>query len=84
MIPEIELICKTEDGLKLLNQKDVDGCTPLHLATKEGNIRFTEALIKLGAIVNLKDNEDQSPLHFAARYPFKAVIKYTALSLTNI
>lgn len=68
VIPEIEDICKRDEGRRLLNQKDVNGCTPLHVATREGNIKFTETLIKLGAIVNLKDNEDQSPLHFAARY----------------
>uniref|UniRef100_A0A914UXB1 Ion transport domain-containing protein n=1 Tax=Plectus sambesii TaxID=2011161 RepID=A0A914UXB1_9BILA len=68
---ELGAICakaQVEENVNLLNQKNVDGCTPLHLASKQGNLRFTESLIALGATVNLKNNEDRSPLHFAARY----------------
>jgi ankyrin repeat protein len=57
------------ENVNLLNQKDATGCTPLHLASEKGNLRFTESLIALGATINLKNNEDRSPLHFAARYP---------------
>lgn len=33
-----------------------------------GHIRSLENLIKLGACINLKNNNNESPLHFAARY----------------
>ncbi|KAJ8032948.1 Transient receptor potential cation channel subfamily A member 1 [Holothuria leucospilota] len=54
--------------LKLLNEKDLYGCAPIHYATKGGNIKSVQGLIDLGATVNLRDKKKQSPLHFAARY----------------
>uniref|UniRef100_A0A914VC02 Ion transport domain-containing protein n=1 Tax=Plectus sambesii TaxID=2011161 RepID=A0A914VC02_9BILA len=68
---ELDTICAKglhEKSVNLLNQKDVNGCTPLHVASKQGNLRFTELLISLGAIINVKNNEEQTPLHYAARY----------------
>nr|XP_008191477.1 PREDICTED: transient receptor potential cation channel subfamily A member 1 isoform X2 [Tribolium castaneum] len=54
--------------LQLLNEKDINGCSPLHYASREGHIRSLENLIRLGATINLKNNNNESPLHFAARY----------------
>ncbi|XP_071050717.1 transient receptor potential cation channel subfamily A member 1 isoform X2 [Onthophagus taurus] len=54
--------------LQLLNEKDISGCSPLHYASREGHIRSIENLIRLGACINLKNNNNESPLHFAARY----------------
>lgn len=51
----------------LLNEKDDLGCTPLHYASKEGYLSAIEDLISLGAMLNPKNNERQSPFHFAAR-----------------
>jgi transient receptor potential cation channel subfamily A member 1 len=51
-----------------LNQKDEQGCSPLHYASREGHIRSLENLIRLGACINLKNNNNESPLHFAARF----------------
>uniref|UniRef100_A0A914W205 Transient receptor potential cation channel subfamily A member 1 n=3 Tax=Plectus sambesii TaxID=2011161 RepID=A0A914W205_9BILA len=68
---ELADICakaQMNENVNLLNQKDISGCTPLHMASEKGNLRFTESLITLGATINLKNNEDRSPLHFAARY----------------
>nr|XP_034311437.1 transient receptor potential cation channel subfamily A member 1 isoform X1 [Crassostrea gigas] len=52
----------------LLNEKDDYGCTPLHYASREGYLVALDDLIELGAIVNPKNKDKQSPLHFAARY----------------
>ncbi|CAH1773894.1 unnamed protein product [Owenia fusiformis] len=52
----------------LLDAKDVSGCSPLHYASKEGHLAAIAELIKLGALLNCKNNERQSPLHFAAKY----------------
>ncbi|XP_057671401.1 transient receptor potential cation channel subfamily A member 1 isoform X2 [Diorhabda carinulata] len=57
-----------ESLLQLLNEKDINGCSPLHYASREGHIRSLENLIHLGACINLKNNNNESPLHFAARY----------------
>ncbi|KAK9692812.1 Ankyrin repeats (3 copies) [Popillia japonica] len=54
--------------LQLLNEKDITGCSPLHYASREGHVRSLENLIRLGACINLKNNNNESPLHFAARY----------------
>ena len=51
----------------LLNEKDDLGCTPLHYASKEGHLVAIDDLIRLGAVINAKNNEKKSPLHFAAR-----------------
>ncbi|KAL1130420.1 hypothetical protein AAG570_011668, partial [Ranatra chinensis] len=53
---------------QLMNEKDITGCSALHYASREGHIRSLENLIKLGACINLKNNNNESPLHFAARY----------------
>ncbi|XP_048762327.2 transient receptor potential cation channel subfamily A member 1-like isoform X2 [Ostrea edulis] len=52
----------------LLNEKDDYGCTPLHYASKEGYLVALDDLIELGATVNPKNKDKQSPLHFAARF----------------
>ncbi|CAG9824314.1 unnamed protein product [Phaedon cochleariae] len=57
-----------ESLLQLLNEKDITGCSPLHYASREGHIRSLENLIRLGACINLKNNNNESPLHFAARF----------------
>jgi len=51
----------------LLNERDELGCTPLHYASKEGHLVAIDDLLKLGAVINPKDNNKNSPLHFAAR-----------------
>ena len=62
------LIFFLQEFKNLLNERDDFGCTPLHLASKEGHLSAIEDLINLGAFLNIKDNDKQSPLHFAARY----------------
>lgn len=56
-----------KDLHELLNEKDSTGCSPLHYASREGHIRSLENLIRLGACINLKNHNNESPLHFAAR-----------------
>ncbi|VEN45025.1 unnamed protein product [Callosobruchus maculatus] len=65
---EVSKAKSKESLLQLLNEKDITGCSPLHYASREGHIRSIENLIKLGACINLKNNNNESPLHFAARY----------------
>ncbi|KAK3607524.1 hypothetical protein CHS0354_025776 [Potamilus streckersoni] len=61
--------CHLIKGVKnLLNERDNFGCTPLHYATKAGHLVAIDDLLKLGATINLKDNEKKSPFHFAAKY----------------
>nr|WDP79886.1 transient receptor potential cation channel subfamily A member 1-10 [Apostichopus japonicus] len=48
---------KRTDALELLNQADCAGCTPMHYATQQGNLKSVQGLIDLGARVNLKNKE---------------------------
>ncbi|KAH9488094.1 Transient receptor putative cation channel sub A member 1 [Bulinus truncatus] len=57
-----------KDIQDLQNDKDDFGCTPLHYASREGHLRALDDLIKMGAVLNMKNNDKQSPFHFAARY----------------
>jgi len=50
-----------------MNERDMHGCTPLHYASKAGNMRSITGLIDQGAVISCKDNSKQSPLHFASR-----------------
>jgi len=50
----------------LINKKDEDGDTPLHLAAEEGQTIIAEFLISKGAKVNGKSNNKETPLHLAA------------------
>ncbi|XP_047737830.1 transient receptor potential cation channel subfamily A member 1 [Hyalella azteca] len=53
---------------QLLNDQDISGCSPLHYASKSGQIKSLESLIQLGASVRTKNHRNESPLHFAAKY----------------
>ena len=57
-----------KDLTLLLNERDDFGCSPLHYASKAGQLGTLRGLLKLGAAVTLKDNEKSNPLHVAAKY----------------
>lgn len=62
----------TTPGLweKLINSKDYDGKAPLHCAALQQDPNVIRLLIKLGAIAELKNNYNYTPLHIAsARNP---------------
>ncbi|KAK8757331.1 hypothetical protein V5799_005035, partial [Amblyomma americanum] len=59
---------RLKDFAQLLNERDIHGCTAMHYASRNGQLKTIESLLHFGAIVNLKNNDNQSPLHFAARY----------------
>ncbi|UYV81943.1 TRPA1 [Cordylochernes scorpioides] len=64
-------ICQLKHGCKLinmLNERDFLGCTPMHYASRTGHLKTIQSLLRLGAAINLKNNDNQSPLHFAAKY----------------
>lgn len=50
----------------LLNESDNFGSTPLHYACRAGMLGTIENMLKMGAVINAKNKEKQSPLHFAA------------------
>ena len=57
----------------LINAKNKDGQTPLHIAATNGRKEVVELLLEKGADVNAKDNYEGTPLHWAAYYGHKEV-----------
>ena len=49
----------------LINEKDDEGYTPLHLAVISGNKAIVKYLISKGADFNAVDNENHSSVHWA-------------------
>lgn len=60
----------------MLNDRDLLGCTVLHYASKFGHFKTIQSLLQMGVVINLKNNENQSPLHFAARYGRLNTVKH--------
>ncbi len=72
-----------EDCRYDINESDLSGCTPLHIAVKFGAYDKLELLLKKQANVTLADGEDYTPLHLAAIHDkdgkfIQALIKHGA------
>lgn len=50
---------------QLINEKDEEGYTPLHLAVISGNVEIAEVLLLHGGDFNAVDNEAHSAAHWA-------------------
>ena len=46
---------------------DNNRLTPLHSATRHGNVKATRVLLEHGAVVDVQDNTDPTPLHVASQ-----------------
>ena len=65
-----------EKDASLISARDTDGSTPLHCATWKGHRGVVELLLKHGADVNAKNNNDHwgtTPLHAAAHANQRAI-----------
>lgn len=49
-----------------INEKDVDGFTPLHMAVQKGYTRLADFFLRHGANPNEQNNYGSTPLHLAA------------------
>ncbi|XP_053139351.1 60 kDa lysophospholipase-like isoform X2 [Hemicordylus capensis] len=58
-----------------LNCEDYDGCTPLHVASREGHLQLVEYLLKSGASVYAKDRYGVTPLMNAIEFRHMEVIQ---------
>jgi len=59
------------DGVNINQQRKIDGLAAIHLAAMQGSIENLNALIALGADVNVRDIKGHSPLDFTS-YQAKA------------
>lgn len=55
-----------KDNIELINNKNKDGKTFLHIAADNRNHKIVEILLSLNADVNVKDNDGRTALHLAA------------------
>jgi ankyrin repeat protein len=51
----------------LVNAKDENGQTPLHIASQHNRLSIVALLLEFGANVNVQDNDGMTPLFFAAQ-----------------
>jgi ankyrin repeat protein len=64
------------NSYKYLNAKDEYGCTPSHLAAKEGNIPCLEILLSKGADIYATDFCGWNILHYASFHGKKETIRF--------
>jgi ankyrin repeat protein len=62
----IELLYNTS-AKSLMDAKNKDGFSPLHIAGKSGNIDAIQTFVQLGANINQQDNIGNTPLHYAIK-----------------
>src|SRR5437762_5259476 len=51
---------------KLVRERDANGATPLHVASRGNNLEVVQLLLAAGADVNARGDDDRTPLHDAA------------------
>jgi ankyrin repeat protein len=57
IIKELENLMEKEELIKIINQKNFKGLTPLHCAIKNNNQECAQQLINYGANINIPTND---------------------------
>uniref|UniRef100_A0A3Q3EIX1 Ankyrin repeat domain 27 (VPS9 domain) n=1 Tax=Labrus bergylta TaxID=56723 RepID=A0A3Q3EIX1_9LABR len=68
-------LCVLQAGALSVNSSNVDGFTPLHVATLHGHAGLTGLLIRHGANVNARTNQSATPLHLATQNSHIQVVR---------
>ena len=71
-----KLLLQQKDPNTLINFRDYDYRTPLHLAASEGHVDICRFLVEKGAIINRNDRWGGTPLDDAYRHHHVDVIAY--------
>jgi ankyrin repeat protein len=79
-----DLITKSNDPLVLVNDPDIDGKTPLHVAVESSNVHAARILFERGAVANAQDNDGNTPLHLATVVPMVKLLLETGKANPNI
>ncbi|CCW61458.1 unnamed protein product [Phytomonas sp. EM1] len=65
-----------QERLLKVNERDYNGCTPLHVAASEGNMAIVKLLLSFGADVLALDSFGRTPLDCAAAHRQSGVARY--------
>ncbi|MCD4782433.1 MAG: ankyrin repeat domain-containing protein [Candidatus Eremiobacteraeota bacterium] len=68
----------------LIDKKDEDGDTPLHLAAEEGQMKIAELLMSKGAKINEKSRNKETPLHLAVEKGHLEMVRFLMKKGANI
>jgi len=63
----------------LLNETDENGCTPVWLAARTGNVSMTKLLVEAGADLTIKDKDGMTPHDVAVKFKKKPLESYFAV-----
>ncbi|KAG7166925.1 Transient receptor potential cation channel subfamily A member 1-like 3, partial [Homarus americanus] len=66
-VETVKVLLEVEESKKLLDVVDYNGSPPVHIAVAAGNMAVVELLLKAGASIHLKNEEQDTVLHLAAR-----------------
>jgi ankyrin repeat protein len=76
----VEYLLSNPTTAALINQVDENGCTPLWLAARTGDLAMVKLLIDAGADAKIKNNDGLSPAEVAVKFKKEKVEKYFAQS----
>jgi len=74
----VEYLISNPTSAALINEVDVNGCTPLWLAARTGDLAMVKLLIDAGADATIKNNEGLSPEEVAVKFKKEKVEQYFA------
>lgn len=63
-VETVDIILKN-GGRDLINSLDKDNRTPIHYAAAKGSYEIVQKLLDAGADINVKDAEENVPIHMA-------------------
>lgn len=72
---ELQRQRREEEIAAWLNEADINGWTPLVIATSKGNLELVRLLIKRGAKADVKTSQDLTPLMIAANNGYLEIVK---------
>ena len=74
----VEYLLSNPTSAALINEVDENGCTPLWLAARTGDLAMVKLLIDAGADATIKNSEGLSPEEVAVKFKKEKVEQYFA------